>query len=107
MSDVIRTSDYYCVCGHARSEHHLIQGNAICNVSPCACMDFARNERLCGACGRLILVNVSQHCGLDHAPLMDCPRCRGSGFEGNGSGYDAVCSECGGTKQVPENNYVK
>ena len=33
--------------------------------------------------------------------LMDCPRCRGSGFSGRGSGYDDVCSECGGQQQVP------
>lgn len=38
--------------------------------------------------------------------LMDCPRCLGYGFEGAGTGYDSVCSECGGNRQVPERNYV-
>lgn len=33
--------------------------------------------------------------------LVDCPQCRGSGFSGYGSGYDAVCGECGGQRQLP------
>lgn len=42
-----------CSCGHARSDHRLIQGRAICNVSPCACMDFASNPRVvCAAIRR-------------------------------------------------------
>lgn len=30
-----------------------------------------------------------------------CERCGGSGFSGYGTGYDDVCSTCGGTKYVP------
>ena len=26
----------------------------------------------------------------------DCPTCNNSGFSGYGTGYDAVCSDCGG-----------
>ena len=28
--------------------------------------------------------------------MIDCPTCNNSGFNGYGSGYDAVCSDCGG-----------
>lgn len=31
--------------------------------------------------------------------MIDCTRCGGSGFSGYGSGYDAVCDWCGGTKK--------
>jgi hypothetical protein len=34
-------------------------------------------------------------------PLVDCPVCGGSGFSGYGSGYDDVCGECGGQRQMP------
>lgn len=37
----------------------------------------------------------------DSEPMVDCPRCGGSGFSGFGSGYDAVCDECGGQRQMP------
>lgn len=30
-----------------------------------------------------------------------CEVCRGSGFSGRGSGYDDVCSECGGQRYFP------
>jgi hypothetical protein len=33
--------------------------------------------------------------------LVTCPKCGGSGFSGRGSGYDDVCDECGGCKEVP------
>lgn len=32
---------------------------------------------------------------------VDCPRCAGTGFSGLGTGYDDVCSECGGLRQMP------
>lgn len=35
------------------------------------------------------------------AKFIDCPRCDGSGFSGRGTGYDDVCSECGGQKRFP------
>lgn len=28
-----------------------------------------------------------------------CPKCGGSGFNGNGTGYSDVCDECGGTRR--------
>ncbi len=34
--------------------------------------------------------------------LQDCEVCGGSGFSGYGSGYDPVCSNCGGSKQLPK-----
>lgn len=34
--------------------------------------------------------------------LVTCPRCGGSGFEGRGTGYGDVCSECGGQRQLPQ-----
>jgi len=30
-----------------------------------------------------------------------CQRCGGSGFSGRGTGYDDVCSECGGLRELP------
>lgn len=30
--------------------------------------------------------------------LKWCERCGGNGFTGPGTGYDSVCSQCGGTK---------
>jgi hypothetical protein len=30
-----------------------------------------------------------------------CPVCGGSGFSGHGTGYDDVCSECGGQRYLP------
>ena len=40
-------------------------------------------------------------------PMVDCPRCGGSGFDGRGTGYDDVCRECGGLRQMPARFYVK
>jgi hypothetical protein len=34
--------------------------------------------------------------------LVECPICKGSGFSGQGSGYDDVCGECGGQKYLSE-----
>jgi hypothetical protein len=34
-------------------------------------------------------------------PLRDCRVCGGSGFSGRGTGYDDVCSECGGQRLMP------
>lgn len=31
---------------------------------------------------------------------VDCRECGGSGFSGYGTGYDAVCGNCGGQKQL-------
>jgi hypothetical protein len=36
-----------------------------------------------------------------NVPDVPCPVCDGSGFNGNGSGYDAVCDNCGGTRYLP------
>lgn len=33
---------------------------------------------------------------------VDCPRCGGGGFDSPGTGYNNVCSECGGHGEVPE-----
>ena len=41
----------------------------------------------------------------DSEPLVDCPCCGGSGFSGRGSGYDDVCDECGGQRQMPARFY--
>lgn len=30
----------------------------------------------------------------------ECPTCGGSGFAGYGSGYDAVCDNCGGQREI-------
>lgn len=32
--------------------------------------------------------------------LVECPRCGGSGFTGPETGYDGVCSECGGQRAL-------
>lgn len=32
---------------------------------------------------------------------VDCAQCGGSGFNGRGTGYDDVCSECGGQRYMP------
>lgn len=37
---------------------------------------------------------------MSEAVLIDCPRCGGSGFTGPETGYDGVCSECGGQRRV-------
>jgi hypothetical protein len=36
-----------------------------------------------------------------NTPDVPCPVCDSSGFNGNGSGYDAVCDNCGGTRYLP------
>lgn len=45
-------------------------------------------------------------CGLCEAytepELAECPRCGGSGFETPGTGYNNVCSECGGLRELPK-----
>jgi hypothetical protein len=33
--------------------------------------------------------------------FVECATCGGSGFSGRGTGYDDVCSECGGCKFLP------
>jgi hypothetical protein len=33
--------------------------------------------------------------------MRECPVCGGSGFSGRGTGYDDVCSECGGQRMLP------
>lgn len=35
---------------------------------------------------------------------IDCPACAGGGFTGRGTGYDDVCSECGGQCKMPRPN---
>lgn len=35
--------------------------------------------------------------------LQECPVCEGSGFSGYGTGYDDVCSECGGQQYALAN----
>lgn len=37
----------------------------------------------------------------DPLDLVDCPRCGGSGFTGQGTGYGDVCDWCGGQQQMP------
>jgi hypothetical protein len=81
-------------CGHCGRDI----GNGACD--DCVPL-FIEAQRICGACGRPIPEGGSIHCGLDHAQLVTCPTCNGSGFAGRGSGYDAVCPECGGHKQLP------
>lgn len=34
-----------------------------------------------------------------------CRVCGGSGFSGMGTGYDAVCSECGGLRYIPDDSH--
>jgi hypothetical protein len=34
--------------------------------------------------------------------LIECPKCGGSGFSTSGTGYDDVCSHCGGLREVPD-----
>lgn len=34
--------------------------------------------------------------------LEECNVCGGSGFSGYGSGYDAVCDNCGGKGELPK-----
>lgn len=34
--------------------------------------------------------------------VKPCPKCQGSGFSGRGTGYDDVCSECGGLRYFPD-----
>lgn len=40
---------------------------------------------------------------------IECSECSGSGFSGQGSGYDSVCDNCGGKGELPayESNTLK
>lgn len=33
---------------------------------------------------------------------VPCAKCGGGGFSGYGTGYDAVCDDCGGLGETPE-----
>lgn len=38
---------------------------------------------------------------MDKKPITEpCPKCGGTGFSGYGTGYNAVCDECGGQGEV-------
>lgn len=39
---------------------------------------------------------------VEPVKTVPCPVCGGSGFERPGTGYNDVCSECGGQEEVPE-----
>jgi DnaJ-class molecular chaperone len=52
----------------------------------------------CNGSGRVEVFGCE--CGLC-PDLEDCPRCGGSGFDTPGTGYNNVCGECGGLRQVP------
>lgn len=85
-------------CGHCGRDI----GNGACDDCVPIVIGMPITERLCGACGRFIPEGGSIHCGLDHAPLVTCRVCQGSGFAGRGTGYDDVCPECGGNGTLPD-----
>lgn len=62
-----------CICGHSMGDH--IEGFDPCSL--CDCKGFSEDKG-----------------------FVECPRCGGSGFSQPGTGYDDVCSECGGLRKV-------
>lgn len=33
---------------------------------------------------------------------IECSVCEGSGFSGQGTGYDSICDNCGGKGELPQ-----
>lgn len=47
-----------------------------------------------------LLTAIAKFIGLYKLCLVECSVCGGSGFSGYGTGYDAVCGNCGGLKFI-------
>jgi len=105
LYDVVRRPDYHePKPAPAMKRCPDCKGSGYVHHAPCSIPE-CDHEDACPTCqgsGKVPKAARKVECGeCQGEGRIVCARCVGSGFSGHGTGYDDVCSECGGLREHP------